>query len=205
MAPHRDRHDNRNLTLAEHVGELLIKSFPRLGKDTETIIRTLQALAPYAQLFLKWVKEQPHINRKSLIKLAKIGWFPDLGMPLDNLLPVMQAANEDPIKAETIAIDFLRARVDAIESELAQSYPNRSHLFCDAFEAHRKRKYNLSIPVLLAQCDGIFWEASTKILFRKEDRENCCLGIYQKSGPRRIHGGDVDASHNLGASLDKPT
>ena len=171
MAHQTDRHHKRNHTIVEHFADLLLTRFPRLEKDIEAINQTFQAIAPHLVLILEWLEKQPEIDRESLIKLAKIGWFPDLGMPLDNLLPVMQAANEDPIKAETIAIDFLRARVDAIESELAQSYPNRSHLFCDAFEAHRKRKFSLSIPVLLAQCDGIFWEASTKTLFRKKDRE----------------------------------
>ena len=151
-----------------------------LEKDIEAINQTFQVIAPHAVLILEWLEKQPEIDRESLIKLAEIGWFPDLGMHLDNLPQVVQAANEDPSQAETIAIDFLRARVDAIESELAQSYPKRSHLFRDAFEAHREGKYNLSIPVLLAQCDGIFWEASTKILFRKKDRETVACDYIRK-------------------------
>ena len=101
------------------------------------------------------------VNRKALIKLAKIGWFPGLGLPLDNLQEILRTVSADRDRAEKIAIDFLRERVDAIELELSQSYPERSHLFRDAFQAHRERKYNLAIPVLLAQSDGIFWEASS--------------------------------------------
>ena len=180
MAHQTDSHHKRNHTIVEHFADLLLTRFPRLEKDIEAINQTFQAIAPHLVLILEWLEKQPEIDRESLTKLAKIGWFPDLGMHLDNLLQVVQAANEDPSQAETIAIDFLRARVDAIESELAQSYPKRSHLFRDAFEAHREGKYNLSIPVLLAQSDGIFWDATSESLFIGHKRRSDACEFIRK-------------------------
>ena len=36
------------------------------------------------------------------------------------------------------------------------------HILQEAFEAHSECKYNLSVPVFLAQADGIFWETTPK-------------------------------------------
>ena len=113
-------------------------------------------------------------NRECFIKLAENGWFPDLGMPTDNLSTIIHAVENCPNEAETLAITFLRERVDAIELELSRSYSDRSHLFRDAFEPHRERKYSLSIPVFLAQSDGIFWERYSKQLFREGHRKTAC-------------------------------
>lgn len=183
MAQESDSQHNRNRTLAEHFAELLFASIPSLEKDIETIRQTVQALAPYAVLFLKYLQELPEINRKALIKLAKIGWFPGLGLPLDNLQEILRTVSADRDRAEKIAIDFLRERVDAIELELSQSYPERSHLFRDAFQAHRERKYNLAIPVLLAQSDGIFWEASSKSLFKSYERKSVACKYKRNEAP----------------------
>ena len=180
---HNQNHHNRNRTIGEHFATLLLASFPQLGEKLETTRHTLEGFAPYVMQFFQWLQEQPAKNRESLIKLAKIGWFPDLGMPLDNLSEIMHVVSYDSNHAQTIAINFLRERVDAIERELSKSYPNRSRLFRDAFEAHRERKYSLSIPVFLAQSDGIFKERLSKQLFIETERKSASEQAISQHDP----------------------
>ena len=53
-----------------------------------------------------------------------------------------------------------RASEDLGGPVVIASYPSRDAILTDAFEAHRKGKYTLSVPVFLAQADGIFAEES---------------------------------------------
>lgn len=45
--------------------------------------------------------------------------------------------------------------------------PKRKDILLDAFEAHKKKKYSLSIPVFLSQSDGICKEKTNYELFKK--------------------------------------
>ena len=174
---------NRNHAIGECFAKSLLSLFRQLKESLEPIRQEIQVLAPYAVNFFQWLQEQPAKNRESFIKLAENGWFPDLGMPTDNLSRIMHAVENNPNEAETVAIAFLRERVDAIELELSESYPDRSHLFRDAFEAHRERKYSLSIPVFLAQSDGIFWEQCSKQLFNQGQRKNASKQAISQRAP----------------------
>lgn len=59
---------------------------------------------------------------------------------------------------ENFLVDFYECRVDAIQNEMTDRFPARKDALDQAFTAHRTRQYFLSIPVFLAQADGIFVE-----------------------------------------------
>lgn len=65
-------------------------------------------------------------------------------------------------------MEHFEARLDAIEELLMEKFPRRTHLIRAAFGAHRRQEYELSIPVLLAQTDGICKEITDKYFFIKE-------------------------------------
>jgi hypothetical protein len=45
------------------------------------------------------------------------------------------------------------------------TFPNRADILGDAFEAHRQEKYNLSVPLLLMQADGVWWDRLSRNVF----------------------------------------
>ena len=91
-----------------------------------------------------------------LTYLLNRGWyitydFPILALP--KLHANIQAGDHEA--ADAFMVDFVRGRVDATFGALAQQFPDRAAIFADALYAHRGGKYTLTVPVLLAQADGI--------------------------------------------------
>ena len=119
------------------------------------------------------LKELPERERRALQRLGEEGWFLDQEMPANLLQKLELLFDEHPDEMTEWLKDFFRERLDVIQKKLVASYPHRGHLFQQAFEAHREGKYGLSVPVFLAQADGIFWERTPErqSLFRSRQRE----------------------------------
>ena len=72
---------------------------------------------------------------------------------------------ERAASAHQVFINKFREDTDTIEQRLATQFPDRAQVIIDAFAAHRQSKFNLSVPVFLAQADGIAWDRLGKTLF----------------------------------------
>ena len=124
----------------------------------------------------QWEQDQPRRDEeeyKALEKFAHMGWYPDPHMPWNAPLKLVETLNEGCKEDVVEAIGkYFRRRIDAIETEVGVSYPNRKLILHDAFQAHRDGLYNLSIPVLLIQADGMWWDKFTTSLFIEGDRKN---------------------------------
>ena len=112
-------------------------------------------------------------EREALKNLAELGWYLDPAMPWDAPIRIAKFVSEtnDVDVVEAISAYF-RQRANAIEEELESSYPHRNDILCDAFQAHREKKFNLSIPVFLAQADGMWRDKFDGSVFRGKDRVN---------------------------------
>jgi hypothetical protein len=105
--------------------------------------------------------------------LMKRGWFTTSDYPDSLLIEVaglIQAEDHSGIDAHMS--NFARSRFEDTEQALRHRFLDRAQVFADAFEAHRAGKYTLSIPVLLAQVDGIGCEVLgiRRIFFRSQNR-----------------------------------
>jgi hypothetical protein len=101
--------------------------------------------------------------------LARTGWFLPGNFPASDvgyLADLVQ--NGHPAEASAIIAAFARLEIDRIEAELIRNWPKRAHLLREAFAIHREARYALSIPVLLAQADGIAFEVLGVQLFGKD-------------------------------------
>ena len=72
---------------------------------------------------------------------------------------------ERAASARQVFINKFREDTDTIKQRLATQFPDRAQVIIDAFAAHRQSKFNLSVPVFLAQADGIAWDRLGKTLF----------------------------------------
>jgi hypothetical protein len=84
------------------------------------------------------------------------GWFVTMDLPLGWFIAIEEsrlAGRHD--KADDAMCEFARRQVDDTERRLRERLPDRTAILADAFAAHREGRYALSIPVMLAQADGI--------------------------------------------------
>ena len=107
-------------------------------------------------------------DKASLEKLAGRGWFFGPRMAAGGISQLGRASEGTSNEVDETVGQHVRRHLDDIEAALIESYPHRSHLFQEAFRAHRERKYALSIPVFLSQADGIFHERFGEFLFNKK-------------------------------------
>ena len=115
----------------------------------------------------RWLEEQPLRDKKSLTRLARRGWFLGPRVPVAAIPQLGRALEDTPNEVDVAVGQHVRRHLDDIEAALIESYPHRSHLLREAFEAHRECKYSLSIQAFLTQADGIFYERFGSLLFTK--------------------------------------
>lgn len=116
--------------------------------------------------------ELPPKIQEALLLLAQHGWYLDFNMPLPSLWEIKKAISSGEIeKVEEALIKYFEGQLDEIEKSFCAKFPHRSHILISAIKAHRNGEYFLSIPVFLAQTDGICKEVVKKYLFRKKDKK----------------------------------
>ena len=122
------------------------------------------ALAPLTENFRKL----PEKIRNALLVLGDHGWYLDLKMPLPALWELEKALNEGSVdEAERFLVEYFRERVPEITKAFKAAHPHRSKIVEAALAAHARGEYELSIPVFLAQADGICQELIGVQLFKK--------------------------------------
>ena len=167
----------RSVELSRRHFEEAFKPLQQLADSARQLAEVPKRFAEQQQEFFeslqRLAKELPKRQRKALQRLGEEGWFLDPAMPATLLQELERLFDEHPDEMTEWLKGFFRERIDAIEEQLIASYPHRGHLFQQAFEAHREGKYGLSVPVFLAQADGIFWERTParQNLFRSKQRE----------------------------------
>ncbi len=117
--------------------------------------------------------------------LAASGWYPDMDMPFAYLDHLVNEFKRDPGRAKLLAMNYYRKQVDSIGAALAGAWPHRSCALEDAFSAHRSQLYYASIPVFLAQAEGIVWERLGVLLYSSK-------GSRQRILDNVLPGGDPD-------------
>ncbi len=123
-------------------------------------------LAPALSEFTRSVDEFPARARAGLLAMAEAGWYLDPEMPAIAIQGIKKELESRPSSKAGIAVYF-RRNLDRIESDLVRRHPHRAHLFRSALVAHRQGSYDLSIPALLAQADGVCRDLTGSQLFRQ--------------------------------------
>lgn len=100
-------------------------------------------------------------------ELANRGWFIAGSLYPSQYAPLAEALkqNHRQDNVEEFLMMHVRGLVPKIESNATQRWPDRVQILKDAFDAHSAGKYTLSVPVLLAQADGISADLLDAFLF----------------------------------------
>jgi len=97
--------------------------------------------------------------------LVENGWYAFADMSARDVRSIADQFQDDPIAAGERIAQWVRDRVDQVEADLAFEFPDRRAILANAFAAHREGTFNLSVPVFLAQADGIWLERCGHNLF----------------------------------------
>jgi len=133
-----------------------------------------QIIKPITNIFnstafqlIKNLQELPERIKISLLLLANEGWFIDLDMPLSTISKLKKLLEEENFQeTEKYLCNYFDSRIERIEKTLITEFPHRAKIIQSAFNAHKNKEYILSIPILLAQVDGICKELTNIEFFR---------------------------------------
>lgn len=124
------------------------RQFQEMGEQVIAIANDI--LGERARDFASY---EPELQGK-ILSLFQAGWAVDPDQPI---LFVRLAIGEfgDFSKADEWISEHYESRLDEMQLALSARHPDRAPIFADAFDAHRQGLYTLSVPVVLAQADGI--------------------------------------------------
>jgi hypothetical protein len=108
-------------------------------------------------------------------QLARRGWFIAGSLYPHQFLPLAMALkNREENQVEEFLKIHVRGLILDVREGALKRWQNRAVILSDAFDAHIAEKYTLSVPVLLAQADGI-----------SADLLGACLFTNQKGSIRK--------------------
>ena len=129
--------------------------------------------------FLEYYKRIPDVIKHSMTVLAERGWFLNIDMTSSVVLKLESMVEEGKYEeVDDLLIYYFEINLEKIEAKLILNHPTRSALIKSAMNAHRRGEYELSIPVLLAQADGICMESVGYQLYSKDKKGNPKIAKY---------------------------
>ncbi len=118
-------------------------------------------------------------TKSALRKLGEQGWYLDHDTtPAETWKFARAIDNDDHDEAQKALVTHYRRRYPEIFTKLTEKHPHRAKIINQAAVAHKKKQFYLSVPVLLAQADGICKEHTGFELFKKEHGRPVTARIY---------------------------
>jgi hypothetical protein len=143
-------------------------------KLPDSLARTLQELQAYFDAL-------PERTRRELRVWASRGWYLDEEMSVPAQAEVAKSISDgqDDEVDEGLA-DYFTTRADSILKRVGEKFPHRRVFIAKGLAAHAAGDYELSVPVLLAQADGICKECTSHYLFqgRKQPEAIPKVAVY---------------------------
>lgn len=163
----------RDQQLSQSVRRTFVSPFSSIAEyltlESEKVNHFAQALRGPLEGFEKFLDELPCATRKELETLAKNGWYVDPDMPASastELAELFDAGNENEANADLEKYFCREAR--GIRDRLSMDFPDRQQIILEAFDAHERGAYALSVPVFLSQADGISVQLIGQQLYSKK-------------------------------------
>ena len=137
-----------------------------LGSSLQALFESIERIVnaidwPRLDAFLVRIAELPKKSKDAMALAASKGWYFGWHGSLPELMDLIDelAATGTPVDA--VMEQYYRDNLQPFTDELVQKYPHRSQPIKAAVNAHRNHEpegYFLSIPVFIAQADGLLTE-----------------------------------------------
>ena len=166
------------------------RTAPIIQEIANSFIKKLIDVSPAIIQIGKALAELPEKYRKSLLIIAEHGWyFYDENMPVDFPMTLAKMVIDgESEKAEEVLEGYITSNLEPIESFLTAKFSNRKKILHAVFAAHRAEQYELSVPTLLAQVDGVCRDLTGYHLFMR------AKGISKPQTSTYVEGFDQDLS-----------
>jgi hypothetical protein len=152
------------------IPESYITQVTKLSDELRNALKSISI--PNFEALSKSISELPTETKATLLLLGENGWYLDLDMPLRQLHEIeKELLSKNVADVDKFLIDYYEENLESIETNICKLYPKRAVIISKAFSAHRNGDYELSVPVFLAQSDGICKEKINYFIFRKKDRK----------------------------------
>jgi hypothetical protein len=117
--------------------------------------------------FGDWSKTNEEHKLFSLM-LSDEGWYIDYGTAIRTLsgLYIHQITTNSEV-LDTFMIKFYKKKLRKISRFFRKNHPQRYLIIKKALQAHRRGDFELSIPVILTQIEGLFYDLTDKEIFSK--------------------------------------
>lgn len=139
------------------VPDVPISLAPEIQKQSERLAERLEKV--------------PAEMRELSTELAKRGWYINMDMPfkfLYTVRPLIKAAKVKEV--DKIMVSYLQHHLEPVENEIMSVFPLRAQILSAAFRAHVQKTYTLSVPVFLAQADGVCSELLGVGVYSRKNR-----------------------------------
>lgn len=133
------------------------ESFQKTFTQTsESVARSIESLSPKTQV--------------ALMTLANNGWYMDPDLSIPAIFRIAEAFTPENVsEANDAMCEYFDGQIGHIEQRLTELVPERVRLLSAALSAHVRGEYALSIPVFLAQADGICHEITGVQLYGRDN------------------------------------
>jgi len=158
---------NKGLNIDIQVHEIVNKFHKQFSENMNLINKQIEPIRrnfneAISKIDFDQIKSLPKRRKEHLLKLGEDGWCIDLNMSVEKSL----IENED---YEEYFINHFENNIDNISSFIKNKYPARKQIIHKAFKAHVNEDYELSIPVILTQIDGICFDNTNESIFIKHN------------------------------------
>lgn len=123
------------------------------------------SLHPFSEQLEYEIEKSIRKYPNSLKMLAEYGWY----WPFFDFPPTINSKNVNEVDEMMVAL--IKDNITKIEDDLINEFSHRAKPITAAIKAHKKKEYDLSIPVFFAQTDGICKELIGRNFFGA-DRSN---------------------------------
>ena len=170
----KNKKEDLTIKLSSEVQNQL-KVFTKNLSDTINTIQQQLALfykliQPTIKQFAETYKQLPEIVKYVLTGLAERGWFISMFIDLPdiyNLAELIQNQKNDEI--DDFMCNFIESELSEISKAVSEKFPDRNRIIKLAFKAHKRKEYELSVPVFLIQADGICLDILGENLYSRKN------------------------------------
>lgn len=138
----------------------------------------------FSESLAKTSKRMAADAEATILQLAQRGWYFSPTLTMRQTHFVLTVFDQGAFrKADRMLIDHYTKHTSRFERDICKAYPHRASVVRQAFWAHRRRKYSLAVPVLLAQADGICLEHLNAQLFQRRKKRPTTADAVAALGP----------------------
>ncbi|MEE9161862.1 MAG: hypothetical protein V3U35_02730 [Candidatus Neomarinimicrobiota bacterium] len=155
-------------------GKLLAEALePAIRQFAEIQVRLMpifKQLEEAAEQLAEASEHLPPRQRRALELLATDGWYLDPGLGFKELFEISALFEKGEVKeAREMLCEHFDSRSEEIETDLIGRFSERSVPITAAVRAHQSGEYALSVPVFLAQADGVCVQLIGDQLYARRD------------------------------------